>query len=315
MTWQMARFALADALRPAISRVPRGSSLLYRAMLGEHGSSYRSDAYFRSSLRRRHRVFYDRFVGAFIAVDLADWACRAHYFRGQYYEQEIPVIIDAWLGDRGVFIDVGANRGIHTLYAATRLKERGRVLAFEPNPETLQVLQAHLAINRIENCQVHNVGLADVDGTLRLNVVDEHHSGTCSFLADGSEARGHLVPIRRLDDMVGPIADHERVLVKIDTEGYEYQVLKGMEHLLDHPNLVMVCEVTDSWLRRIGASAAMIFELMARHGYSAFAPHAGFRSRLSGYSRRRLILSPLAAPIDDGRFQYDVVFARGNFST
>ena len=137
--------------------------------------------------------------------------------------------------------------------AATRLKDRGRVLAFEPNPETLEVLRAHLAINRIENCQVHNVGLADADGTLTLNVVDEHHSGTCSFLADGSETRGHLVPVRRLDDMVGSIPTQERVLVKIETEGYEYQVLKGMERLLDHPNLVLVCEVTDTWLRRIGA--------------------------------------------------------------
>ena len=59
----------------------------------------------------------------------------------------------------------------------------------------------------------------------------------------------------------------------------------------------------------------MIFDLMAHHGYSAFAPNAGFRGRLAGYGRRRLALSPLAAPMDDDRFQYDVVFARSDFST
>lgn len=311
----MTRFAIADALRPAIARIPKGSSLLYRVMLGEFGSSYRCDAYFRDHLHKRQRVFFDRFVGAYIAVDLADWACRNHYFRGQYYEQEIPVLIDTWLGNCGVFIDVGANRGIHSLYAATRLAGRGRVFSFEPNPETLRILDAHLTINQISNCQVHNVGLSDTNGTLQLNVVDEHHSGTCSFLPGEGAQRSHEVPVRRLDDLIAVPEDSERVLVKIDTEGYEFQVLKGMERLLDHPNLVLVCEVTDEWLRRAGASADEVFALMARHGYSAFLPSAHFRGTFGGYRNRRLKLTTLDTLLMNGRFQYDVVFARSNFAT
>jgi FkbM family methyltransferase len=310
----MARFAIADALRPAIARVPKGSSLLYRAMLGQSGCSYRGDAYFRGHLRQRHRVFFDRFVGAFIAVDLADWACRNHYFRGQYYEQEIPLLIDTWLGDRGVFIDVGANRGIHSLYAATRLAGRGRVVAFEPNPETLRILEAHLAINHIRNCEVHNAGLSDTNSTLTLNVVDEHHSGTCSFLPAEGAHRGHEVPVRRLDDLIAMPEVSEPVLVKIDTEGHEYHAIKGMERLLDHPKLVLVCEVTDDWLRRAGASAAAVFDLMSKHGYSAFLPNAQFRGIFAGYRNRRLRLTPLDSPLADGRFQYDVVFARSDFT-
>jgi FkbM family methyltransferase len=214
---------------------------------------------------------------------------------------------------RGVFIDAGANRGIHSLYAATRLGGSGKVFAFEPNPDTVRILDAHLSINKISNCVIHNVGLSDVDGTLTLNVVDEHHSGTCSFLPVDAPHRSHLVSVRRLDDLITDLDPAEPVLVKIDTEGHEYRVLKGMERLLAHPKLVVVCEVTDEWLRRDGASAAAIFALMAEHGYRPFLPSTHFPGPFASYRSRYLKLAPIEGPPTDGRFQYDVVFARSSF--
>lgn len=307
---EIARFALADALRPVLVRMPRGASRLYRLMLGKVGSNYQGDPIFRRQLRHRHRVFFDRSIGAFIAVDLADWSCRNHYFRGRYYEEEVPLLIDAWLGSGGVFVDVGANRGIHSLYAARRLAGRGHVHAFEPNPDTVEILRAHLAINHIENCTVHDIGVSDVEGSLTLNILDEHHSGTCSFRPTATPRRSRRVPVKRLDDVIGPIDPATRVLVKIDAEGHEYQVLSGMVRLLEHPELVLICELTDAWLREAGASAEQLFASLQERGYRAYLPSTHSSGAFTGHAARQLRLEPLEKLPTSDRFQCDVVFAR-----
>lgn len=68
-------------------------------------------------------------------------------------------MIDSCLSDGGTFVDIGANRGIHTVYAAKRLQGKGVVYAFEPHPKTFKVLEAHLTMNQIEERRSVQCGL------------------------------------------------------------------------------------------------------------------------------------------------------------
>ena len=128
--------------------------------------------------------------------------------------------------DGGVFIDVGANVGLWSMELGPRAS---RVIAVEANPVTIPVLRENIALN----------GLGDVVEVLELAAWDS--SGELSLLNPGRHPMAGvmrtvppreglpLTPCRRLDDVL----DVDRIdLVKIDTEGADLHVLRGMaEHI------------------------------------------------------------------------------------
>jgi hypothetical protein len=114
------------------------------------------------------------------------------------------------------------------------------------------------------------------------------------------------VPVSRADALLaelGALPAERRILVKIDTEGYEHQVLRGFGGLLRLPGIAFVLEATDEWLRATGSSAAQLFADMAAEGFRAYR----LRRERRGL-RREVALEPLDGPLAD--YQYEVVFAR-----
>jgi FkbM family methyltransferase len=192
-------------------------------------------------------------------------------------------------------IDVGSNIGFVALTGARAVGNGGRVIAFEPNPSLCARFRATLAGNDIHNVEHHELALGDVDGEALLAAGVQHGSGT---LREGTGVR---VRVGRADAILPAIPPGRRALVKIDVEGYELKVLRGMTRLIERPDTSFLVEVTDAWLRRTGGSAAELFALLAAHGYVASRPE------LDALSRLRLV--PLDGPLP--AFQYDVLFHRG----
>lgn len=300
------RVRLAGWCRPLTSRLPRGATFVYRHLLGPEGSTFRGDPALKAAHLRRREVFLDRRLGAYFSADLTNWAERAHCCSGAYHDRVVPQLIAAWLRDGGTFIDVGANRGVHALWAARVLGEKGRVFAFEANPATFEMLMAHLAINGVDNCTAWDLGLSDEEGVLELHLFEGGHPGTCSFiLGNRAVERVVRVPTRPMSALMGPEDLRGPTLVKIDTEGFDFKVIRGMGRLMDHEPLALYTEVTDSWLREAGGSADLLFAHLRDRGFRAFLPEPYFANLV----QERVRLQPLAGPIA-GKFQYDVFFCR-----
>lgn len=295
------RLGLASAIRPILHRLPRGASVCYGGLLGRVLASNAGDPILRERVLHSKRVFFDRHIGAFVMVDLCDCLGRSHYFTGRYYDPLVPLVVQSYLSDGGVFVDVGANRGIHTLFAAKFLHTRGRVYSFEPNPAAYRVLEAHVTMNGITNCETFHMGLADADGTLSLATPAQ------SVLASFREVAGEKhteVAVRRLAAVLDAATCDGPVLVKIDVEGFEHKVVQGMAELLDNPELGVICEITDTWLRETGSSAGALFEMMRAKGFRAYHCTAGHSMLI----RPRLRMAELSGPLAD--FQYEVLFTR-----
>ncbi|MGH7176208.1 MAG: FkbM family methyltransferase, partial [Tepidisphaeraceae bacterium] len=152
MSW---RVTVADAARPAMRLLPRGVGRILSLIGGGPHSQIWRDS------RRRHRVYFDRSLNAWLSVDLAEWFGRLQYYSGRYYDHDVPHLIRTFLGAGDTFIDIGAHYGMHTLCAARHVGAAGTVFAFEPNPQSFSLLRAHLAINRIDNVIAENVGVSD----------------------------------------------------------------------------------------------------------------------------------------------------------
>lgn len=143
--------------------------------------------------------------------------------------------IESALGPGAVFYDVGANVGVFTLLAGTRVGAGGCVCSFEPLPRNLHYLRLHVALNHLQNCVVFDKAVCDRVATLQFSAKDWEPS-----MARLSP-RGELsVTATTLDACVyGDAPIRPPNVVKIDVEGAELDVLKGAMRTLSefHPTL------------------------------------------------------------------------------
>lgn len=163
---------------------------------------------------------------------------QASHRRGKFYEEEELDIIRRYFKG-GVFVDIGANVGNHSLYALLFLDAQ-KVIAFEPNPEAYRILETNIALNQLgSRFQLHKVGLADKPGFAVLKTF-ENNLGAARF-AVGENASG--LEIKRGDDV---LRDEAVTFVKIDTEGFEMMVLSGLRETLTRKRPTLFIEVENA---------------------------------------------------------------------
>jgi FkbM family methyltransferase len=227
-------------------------------------------------------------------------------FLAAYSDPALVPVLRATLRPGAVFYDVGANVGIYTLWASRLVGAAGRVRAFEPVPDTARWLNQLIAENGADNVEWAPVAVSDRAHTVVLETV-AHASGlshvTPAAPDDGSVVGPDAVQVEAvvLDDFVD---SHDTpTLVKIDVEGHELAVFRGMGRTLEHGRPVVVFEAPDT----VGATGdtATIVALLGDAGYRVWsltsrglAPY-----RADDYSHNLLALHPEdhAAVLDDLR--------------
>lgn len=136
-------------------------------------------------------------------------------------------IIDPYLRPGGRFVDIGANIGVYSIHASKRVGSGGRVLAFEPHPETARKLAFNLAANGSGNVERFDCALGSHDGQSKFYPDGDKNAGRSSVLRDavGEPARYITVSIRKLADVINERDFGCADLLKIDVEGFEDRVL------------------------------------------------------------------------------------------
>lgn len=138
------------------------------------------------------------------------------------------------------FVDVGANIGYNTVYAQALVGAMGLVIAIEPAPDNLEVLQRQLETNAMLGVVVHGVAAGEQSETRNLYLRGEV-SAVNSLFPDG--CYGPVTDVARvsvepLDVLVPGRAD----VIKIDVEGGELEVLRGATRLLADPPVRLLVE-------------------------------------------------------------------------
>lgn len=240
-------------LRGALSSLPnvRGRQRLFRAIDGVCGAR---------PLLARHAVLLQGFLSSPQDLTFA----RA--------SESNPVLAEkiARLPRGGVFIDCGANIGYFSALAARQVGEGGLVLSLEPSPREFKRLSWAVGHNA-HSCQWRALHIAagDAEGQLAIN---DHagHTGMNRVSESGRACR-----VRTLDAIVGDEVAAPRPidLVKVDVEGYELRVLRGMAGLFAARRVkAVVAEITDSFLQQFGDSKEMLYSYMQFHGLRPMCP-------------------------------------------
>lgn len=161
---------------------------------------------------------------------------RAHR-TGQFFEAKELALLHELFPAGGHFVDIGANVGNHTLYAALKLKA-AKVTPFEPNPAVSSLLAANVALNRLSgivDLSFIGFGLGESNSdTFGLEARSSNLGATKMLPGEGS------VPVRRGDEL---LAGAKIDAIKIDVEGMEMQVLRGLTKVIAATRPMIMIEV------------------------------------------------------------------------
>jgi FkbM family methyltransferase len=172
------------------------------------------------------------------------------------------------------FLDVGANMGLYTLFAARKLGTHGIVVAIEPSSRDFARLKANIELNRLVN--VHPLQLA-VSNYLReadlLIAVEEKsgHNTLGNFGYDSIIAQGkERVRVERIDDIVQNLRLQRVDMMKMDIEGGEFLALQGAQETLRYFSPIILMELSDRTLRHQGSHSGHIWEFLIQEGYHIY---------------------------------------------
>lgn len=169
-----------------------------------------------------------------------------------------------------VVVDVGANVGYYTLLGARLVGETGRVYAFEPDPTSFALLRRNVALNDLHNVVLEQKAVSDAPGRLRLFLASENKGDHRIYQPPGEQRPSVEVEAVTLD---GYFREHpESVdLVKVDTQGAELLILRGMQDLVRRADsLVMVFEYSPMHLAGLGSQGHELLGLFEALGLDLF---------------------------------------------
>lgn len=209
--------------------------------------------------------FRTRYHGLVFDGDAANMIDYHVLSRGAF-EPGLTALLGAW-GKRhepGIFLDVGANVGVHTLSNAANF---AKVIAVEPYPPVADRLRRALEINRIENVSVCGAALADAEGKTVFRIPIANNLGTGRIVQEGEGASSEdcVEVVLRTGD--GLLADEKLPVsaLKIDTEGAEARVLAGLGGRLRSDRPLVVFELLDA-----GEEAARTLTTLIPEDYRFF---------------------------------------------
>jgi FkbM family methyltransferase len=209
--------------------------------------------------------------GLELHLDLADYIQRGIFYEA--WETPELAFARAILRPGDIMFDVGANVGIFTLVGARVVGPAGQVHAFEPIPANFDRLTENVQRNGFANVVLNQAAAGPLDGVIQLGLEPdmERTSGKqmSGFFTVGSTQRQVTVPVVKLDRYAeAHLPDRAIRFIKVDVEGYEPEVLAGLQSLLSAQKVdILMMEVDVYSLNRLGTTIGALVDRLVTSGY------------------------------------------------
>ena len=151
-------------------------------------------------------------------------------------------LIKKFVAKNDLCIDVGANMGYYTIWFS---KFSNNIYSFEPNPVNYNRLKRNIAVNNsFDSAKTFEVALGEKDDTavLTKNLDIKNH-----ILPFDSVEGGDVVALKRLDSILSENKITDIAYLKIDVEGFEIDVLKGLgDYFINHKVDIIQIEINSA---------------------------------------------------------------------
>ncbi len=175
-----------------------------------------------------------------------DYIIGRIFSSGTFYEIDLLEHMFRCLPHRGVYIDVGANIGNHTIFFSKFLA--GTVFSIEPHPTNYDLLEYTVDKNNLNNVVCVRAAAGDKAQQVWLSLPEGFEGNSGSFRVINANTADKLVPVtmQTLDHLFcrSGLNGQQVTAIKIDVEGYEVQVLCGAIQILqrNNPHVFVECK-------------------------------------------------------------------------
>jgi FkbM family methyltransferase len=209
----------------------------------------------------------------YFECDLAGYRGTAPMYFGSYAPLVVATM-EKFLRSGDVIFDVGANVGYLSAVAASLVGTQGEVHAFEPAPEYFARLRHLAEMNPRHAIYCNPCAAGDTAGNAEIFLTHEAGQSTLvpGYKTPAEIAGRREVPVVRLDRYAAERGISRIAMIKIDAEGFELPILRGMEGYFAQSahRPAIICEIAPRAYRLSGGSPADLGAYMARFGYAAF---------------------------------------------
>ncbi len=199
-----------------------------------------------------------------------DWIVE-RFAGGKIHEKPVTLMVLDALKESTCFVDCGANLGWYTCLAGEFIPD-GLVYSFEMDDLNFHLLRKNVAVNNFSHVMIYHAALADVPGSVsyRRNEKGPNPSNSLSSSVTNRGVSDVItVDAISLDTFFADKAVKPD-LVKIDVEGAETKVLRGMVGLLKNNRIKLFVEIHPRALKELQSSVDEVLSILKEHGFNVF---------------------------------------------
>lgn len=186
------------------------------------------------------------------------------------YEKLTSRLVKAYVKDNSIFVDVGAHYGFFTLLVANECKPE-KIFSFEPVPVNYEILLKNIELNQLVNIEARQEAVSDEVGKKLLEISEA--SDNCGFYGHTNAKTINQIQVDTviLDDILAQFIDKD-IFIKIDVEGAELSVLRGMQKIIEKclPKLRLIVEYNPKLLRRAGFEPVELVKYLFSIGFQVY---------------------------------------------
>lgn len=196
--------------------------------------------------------------GSLMLLNLKDRGIQTDLFMHGIREVQATKHLRSIMQPDWTMVEIGANIGYYALMEARAVK---RVIAIEPGPDNYKGLMTNIALNGYRNIETHQLAIGDHKGVVGFEI-----SKACNWnkIARPNVTGDVQVQMTTLDDF---LQGRKIDFLRMDVEGYELCILKGMPQTIRDSRPGMFIEVHRDLLRDYGGSQKELMEYLASFGY------------------------------------------------
>ena len=208
------------------------------------------------------------------------------------YEHSEQALFAKYLHGDMTLVDIGANLGLYTAVSMHHLDAGGRIVAFEPHPQTYEFLQKNVAANQsfdtsppdgdrqdggraCPRVDTFNLAATPEPSRLDLRLNPENRADNRMYHGtyQGKLEEWDTLPVegRPVDDVLAELGIDEVNFVKIDIQGYEQKAISGFQKTLARSqNVILLSEFWPKGLKEAGGGATEYLQMLTNLGFTLY---------------------------------------------
>lgn len=214
-------------------------------------------------LRPSHKTI-KKVQGSKMLLQLSDRGIHKDLFLYGCREPQCTEIFKKELSEGMKVLEIGANIGYYVLMAAQIVGNTGKVYALEPDPQNFEILRRNVELNSYsDRVELYNLAAGDNSGEALLDISGDSNTHKIILSKSHRNKKQNYINVKMvtIDEF---LKDRHVDFIRMDVEGFEYGIIKGMTRLLSkEDSLQMFIEVHPWLIKEYGGSYEEMLELLS----------------------------------------------------